>query len=118
SSGDERARAARAARGNAAERAVRGAPAGCRMTPSVDTSFVDPAHVDASHIEILTIGFDAHEPPEAHGLRRDGVRLMVSMPGRDPVHARFTDLPRFLRSEERRVGKECRCRWSSCVVKR
>ena len=66
------------------------------MTPSVDTSFVDPAHVDASHIEILTIGFDAHEPPEAHGLRRDGVRLMVSISGRDPVHVRFTDLPRFL----------------------
>ena len=66
------------------------------MTPSVDASHVDPAQVDAPHIEVLTIGFDAHEPPEAHGLRRDGVRLMVSMPGRDPVHARFTDLPRFL----------------------
>jgi len=44
----------------------------------------------------VLVDLDAHEPPEAHGVRRDGVRLMVSRPGEDPVHARFTDLPRFL----------------------
>jgi S-adenosylmethionine:tRNA ribosyltransferase-isomerase len=39
----------------------------------------------------------AHEPPEARGLRRDGVRLMVSYRAQDRVaHARFRDLPDFL----------------------
>jgi S-adenosylmethionine:tRNA ribosyltransferase-isomerase len=35
---------------------------------------------------------EAHEPPEARGLRRDDVRLMVSVGEEDPVHARFRDL--------------------------
>ena len=36
---------------------------------------------------------EAHEPPEARGVRRDEVRLLVS-PGHDePVHATFTALP-------------------------
>lgn len=51
----------------------------------------DPAirPLDADH--------EAHEPPEARGLPRDGVRMMVS-PGEDlPVHASFTQLPAFLR---------------------
>lgn len=44
----------------------------------------------------LLVDLDAHEPPEARGVRRDGVRLMVSRRGQEPVHARFSDLPRFL----------------------
>jgi S-adenosylmethionine:tRNA ribosyltransferase-isomerase len=36
---------------------------------------------------------EAHEPPEARGLGRDGVRLLVSAGDADPVDARFTDLP-------------------------
>ncbi len=40
----------------------------------------------------------AHEPPEARGLTRDGVRLLVSyLNGDRIVHARFADLPAFLR---------------------
>jgi S-adenosylmethionine:tRNA ribosyltransferase-isomerase len=40
---------------------------------------------------------EAHEPPEARGLARDQVRLMVSHYRDDRVaHARFTDLPSFL----------------------
>jgi S-adenosylmethionine:tRNA ribosyltransferase-isomerase len=39
---------------------------------------------------------EAHEPPEARGLRRDEVRLMVSVGDAEPVHARFDDLGRFL----------------------
>ena len=40
---------------------------------------------------------EANEPPEARGLSRDGVRLMVSYGGDDRViHARFRDLPDFL----------------------
>ena len=41
---------------------------------------------------------EAAEPPEARGLPRDGVRLMVSSDGgRRIEHARFSHLPRFLR---------------------
>jgi S-adenosylmethionine:tRNA ribosyltransferase-isomerase len=39
----------------------------------------------------------AHEPPEARGLRRDEVRLLVSEGAADPVHTRFTALPDHLR---------------------
>jgi S-adenosylmethionine:tRNA ribosyltransferase-isomerase len=40
---------------------------------------------------------EAHEPPEARGLPRDGVRLLVSSRRQDSiVHGRFRDLPRFL----------------------
>jgi len=38
----------------------------------------------------------AAEPPEARGLARDEVRLMVARDGEPPLHARFLDLPRFL----------------------
>jgi S-adenosylmethionine:tRNA ribosyltransferase-isomerase len=40
---------------------------------------------------------EAHEPPEARGLARDGVRLLVSSDGR-VGHHRFTDLPELLRA--------------------
>ncbi len=44
----------------------------------------------------LPASLEAHEPPEARGMARDEVRLLVS-PGRgEPIHARFRDLPRFL----------------------
>jgi S-adenosylmethionine:tRNA ribosyltransferase-isomerase len=40
---------------------------------------------------------EAHEPPEARGLRRDAVRLLVSTLENDSIeHARFVDLPRWL----------------------
>jgi S-adenosylmethionine:tRNA ribosyltransferase-isomerase len=41
----------------------------------------------------------AHEPPEARGLARDGVRMLVTGPGaRDVRHATARDLPEFLRA--------------------
>lgn len=41
---------------------------------------------------------EAHQPPEARGLTRDGVRLLVSYRNTDHVvHARFADLPAVLR---------------------
>jgi S-adenosylmethionine:tRNA ribosyltransferase-isomerase len=58
------------------------------MTPQQTSTldFVLPEHLEA------------HEPPEARGLRRDGVRLLVSSLKTDRiVHARFLDLPGFLR---------------------
>jgi len=39
---------------------------------------------------------EAHEPPEARGLARDDVRLLVSRPDEPPAHARFRDLPSIL----------------------
>jgi S-adenosylmethionine:tRNA ribosyltransferase-isomerase len=45
----------------------------------------------------LTTDLEAHEPPEARGLRRDEVRLLVSHYRDDRIdHARFDELPRFL----------------------
>jgi len=42
---------------------------------------------------------EAHEPPEARGLRRDEVRLLVSyLDSGRLAHARFADLPRLLRA--------------------
>jgi S-adenosylmethionine:tRNA ribosyltransferase-isomerase len=43
----------------------------------------------------LPPGLAAGEPPEARGLRRDGVRLLVATPG-GVRHTRFAELPRFL----------------------
>ncbi|GAA4688991.1 S-adenosylmethionine:tRNA ribosyltransferase-isomerase [Phytohabitans rumicis] len=41
---------------------------------------------------------EAHEPPEARGLARDGVRLLLGhVKGGEIGHHRFTDLPRLLR---------------------
>jgi S-adenosylmethionine:tRNA ribosyltransferase-isomerase len=55
------------------------------------TSLVPPPAATA-----LPMGREAHEPAEARGLRRDGVRLLVSIGPEEPVHARFIDLPRQL----------------------
>jgi S-adenosylmethionine:tRNA ribosyltransferase-isomerase len=45
----------------------------------------------------LPAALEAREPPEARGLRRDDVRMLVSDVDRDSVeHARFHDLPRWL----------------------
>lgn len=45
----------------------------------------------------LPAALEAHEPPEARGLGRDGVRLLVSSPA-GVGHHRFTDLPSLLRA--------------------
>ena len=45
----------------------------------------------------LSARLEAHEPPEARGLARDGVRLLVTDRGDGSiVHRRFADLPEFL----------------------
>jgi S-adenosylmethionine:tRNA ribosyltransferase-isomerase len=45
----------------------------------------------------LPAALEAHEPPEARGLPRDGVRLMVARrAGATIAHRRFTDLPDVL----------------------
>jgi len=50
---------------------------------------------------------EAHEPPEARGLGRDGVRLMVSHLEDDSVeHRRFVDLPRLLQPGDLLVAND------------
>ncbi|MFC0526330.1 S-adenosylmethionine:tRNA ribosyltransferase-isomerase [Phytohabitans kaempferiae] len=47
----------------------------------------------------LPAELEAHEPPEARGLARDGVRLLVGEVSTGATaHHRFTDLPRLLRA--------------------
>ena len=47
---------------------------------------------------VLPEELEAHEPPEARGLSRDGVRLLVGWASTGAVrHRRFTDLPALLR---------------------
>ncbi len=57
-----------------------------------------PEATSPLHFE-LPEELEAGEPPEARGLRRDEVRLMVSYLDDDSVvHSRFGDLPAFLRA--------------------
>jgi S-adenosylmethionine:tRNA ribosyltransferase-isomerase len=56
---------------------------------------------------VLPPELEAREPPEARGLRRDQVRLLVSYRENDRfVHARFTDLPDFLRTGDLVVAND------------
>jgi S-adenosylmethionine:tRNA ribosyltransferase-isomerase len=55
----------------------------------------------------LSPELEAHEPPEARGLRRDQVRLLVSHYRDDRLyHARFDDLPRFLSAGDLLVAND------------
>lgn len=50
---------------------------------------------------------EAHEPPEARGLRRDQVRLLVSSRGGTAIaHARFDDLPELLQPGDLLVAND------------
>src|SRR5262245_17457889 len=50
---------------------------------------------------------EAHEPPEARGLKRDQVRLLVSHLEDDRLeHLRFTDLPSVLRAGDLLVAND------------
>jgi S-adenosylmethionine:tRNA ribosyltransferase-isomerase len=55
----------------------------------------------------LPADLEAYEPPEARGLERDQVRLLVSSQGGDRItHARFTDLPNFLETGDLLVAND------------
>lgn len=55
----------------------------------------------------LPPSLEAHEPPEARGLRRDQVRLLVSQYGDDRIaHARFDALPDFLQPGDLLVAND------------
>src|SRR5258707_1287714 len=78
--------AVRSESGRHQRRTVRGAGGGRTM---------DAASVATADFE-LPAELEAHEPPEARGLQRDEVRLLVSNLETDSIeHARFADLPRW-----------------------
>jgi S-adenosylmethionine:tRNA ribosyltransferase-isomerase len=67
-----------------------------RASEATDTFISYPEAHAPMHFE-LPPELEAGEPPEARGLRRDEVRLMVSYLEDDRVvHSRFADLPEFL----------------------
>ena len=67
----------------------------------------------------LPAELEAGEPPEARGLRRDQVRLMVSNYSSDQVrHARFHDLPDFLNKGDVLVINTSRTRNSALTATR
>ena len=55
-------------------------------------------HLSAQHAFELPERLEAHAPPEARGLARDDVRMLVARGDGRLVHARARDLPDFLRS--------------------
>lgn len=60
--------------------------------------FLRPEGGDSGWQFDLPPELESNEPPEARGLARDEVRLMVSCyPGRCAAHAVFRDLPRYLK---------------------
>jgi len=64
--------------------------------PLEDPGAISPHDPFAIDFE-LPPDLEAHEPPEARGMRRDDVRLMVSYIGDDTIiHSRFRDLPNVL----------------------
>jgi S-adenosylmethionine:tRNA ribosyltransferase-isomerase len=71
------------------------------LTEALETIETFPDYPEARsplHFE-LSPELEAGEPPEARGLRRDEVRLMVSYLDDDSVvHSRFGDFPEFLRA--------------------
>lgn len=79
------------------------------MSPTTILPDVATAHVRGLRLPIFAVAeqplpdfelppeLEAHEPPEARGLSRDEVRLMVSRLTDDAItHARFHDLEQFL----------------------
>jgi len=67
----------------------------------------------------LPAELEASEPPEARGLRRDQVRLMISNYSNDQIrHARFHDLPEFLNEGDVIVINTSRTRNSALMALR
>ncbi|MGF1472276.1 MAG: S-adenosylmethionine:tRNA ribosyltransferase-isomerase [Rubrobacteraceae bacterium] len=66
------------------------------MTRTISTEDEKPITLDSLDFE-LPRDLEAVSPPEARGLRRDEVRLMVSNAGEDhTIHTRFSELGDFL----------------------
>lgn len=82
--------AAARARATASEGVASGAKAAERMAAEARIATLDLR---------LPPELEARQPPEARGLRRDEVRMLVSYRGNHRIHhAHFVDLPRYLRS--------------------
>src|SRR5215469_6283678 len=89
--------------------AGRVAPGGQVVATDVDTRFLDDQGVDNLEVRRHDITCDPLEAG-AFDLAHERVVLMY-LPQREQAMARMVEAVRP-RSEERRVGKECRSRWS------
>src|ERR1022692_4294564 len=78
--------------------------AGALVDPEQPDVAVQPFHRDAADISGPAVDLDRAVGDPAHGFAGEVLRRGRGQP---PVGARVV-----LRSEERRVGKECRSRWS------
>src|SRR3712207_5779512 len=90
----------------------------CRIFAEYDITFslgdglrpgsIADANDEAQFAELRTLG------ELTHVAWQHDVQVMVEGPGHVPMHKikENVDLQQELRSEERRVGKECRSRWS------
>src|SRR6266478_287830 len=89
---------------------------GCRfLSPSSRYPDIGPGYAGQREGDVPTAARHCHV--ERRSGRRAGrwVRLILEVGGRDPIDSRDPIAPTKsgpLRSEERRVGKECRSRWS------
>lgn len=72
------------------------APHGSLTHRSVIATNPDPLTAPLPLSFDLDCEHEAHEPPEARGIARDGVRLLTSRGLDDPVHATFTAFPDLL----------------------
>ena len=68
--------------------------------------------LEREHIEAEQISIDSWEKLVLPGLTLDGMTHEVSCSGRKVSLTRLEFDLLLMRSEERRVGKECRSRWS------
>src|SRR5690242_5934317 len=66
------------------------------------------------HLQDLDVELRAERLCHALGEKREQVDAKTHIPGLDDGRMTGRRLDLCLRSEERRVGKECRARWSSC----
>src|SRR5690606_40494793 len=139
--GEQRARGEQRGAGRRDEPAVTGFPGGAGMLPpgwvrhgepstgvgGVVSAPADLINIDHSRNAIPPIrsAAESREEPVAepvHGPDRavlGGLEPLLPAPARDPLHDRLVlgddrdrHVPARARSEERRVGKECRSRWS------
>ena len=75
----------------------------------VDADWVE-AHIDDPKVVIVEVDEDTSAYDKNH--IKSAVRIDWKTDLQDPVRRDFVDQAGVLRSEERRVGKECRSRWS------
>src|SRR6266498_1523175 len=89
------------------ERATQAAPSRAERTP-IKVPATDPSTALGSALEACDKAAEGYEPESLPGAKGE-IKIDQCYRGRDHLVCSFNAM---LRSEERRVGKECRSRWS------